>query len=116
MAAGAKRAEGADKPYDQCDGRPPGGPDQNTESLLLALSLSPEVEDGDPLALSVFLSRFTSRQRDYVGFAMFRPDGHSVASVLDGKAYFVPEETIRTRNYFQKTGPEDGFPSVKLFL
>ena len=76
---------------------------RSTESLLLALSLSPEVEDGDPLALSVFLSRFTSRQRDYVGFAMFRPDGHSVASVLDGKAYFVPEETIRTRNYFQRT-------------
>lgn len=88
---------------------------RSTESLLLALSLSPEVEDGDPLALSVFLSRFTSRQRDYVGFAMFRPDGHSVASVLDGKAYFVPEETIRTRNYFQKTAARGRFSIGETF-
>ena len=48
-------------------------------------------------------------EEDYVGVALFRPDGSSVAGVLNGKTHVVPAETIRKQQYFIQALARRGF-------
>lgn len=88
---------------------------RSTESLLLALSLSPEVEDGDPLALSSFHVSppgrgIMSALRCSVLTGTASPASLTARRILYRKRPYVPAIIFRRRR------PEDGFPSVKLFL
>ena len=74
----------------------------STESLLLALSLSPEVRQGNSDRLFSYLSLFDDYQQDYAGFALFRMDGSSVVSFLAGMPRELPREVILARKYFSR--------------
>ena len=88
---------------------------RGTESLLLALSLAPLVRHGDPDKVFPFLVRFDQVQQDYTGIALFRLDGSSVVSLLNGKVRSVAQEIIQKRPYFQQGVAQNGF-SVGLSL
>lgn len=82
---------------------------QGSESRLKALSFTPIIQRGDPEEVFPFLVLFNQLEEDYVGVALFRPDGSSVAGVLNGKTHVVPAETIRKQQYFIQALARRGF-------
>lgn len=73
----------------------------STRLLLFALSLSPTIREEKPLKIERFLSQFEQGQPDYAGFAVLRPDGTTIAGVLDGRRRELPQQTIFDRPYFR---------------
>ena len=82
---------------------------RGSESRLKALSFTPIIQRGDPEEVFPFLVLFNQLEEDYVGVALFRPDGSGVAGVLNGKAHVVPAETIRKQQYFIQALARRGF-------
>ena len=82
---------------------------RGSESRLKALSFTPIIQRGDPEEVFPFLVLFNQLEEDYVGVALFRPDGSSVAGVLNGKTHVVPAETIRKQQYFIQALARRGF-------
>lgn len=72
---------------------------RGSESLLKALSLAPAIRRGNPDEVFPFFVLFDQLEDDYLGIALFRPDGSSVAGVSNGKAHTVPAEIIQKRQY-----------------
>lgn len=81
----------------------------STKLLLFALSLSPTIQEEKPDKLNTFLSRFEQRQPDYAGFALFRPDGSAIASVLDGRRHDIPRQVVQEHPYFREALSRDTF-------
>lgn len=84
---------------------------RGTESLLLALSLAPVIQEGNPDRVFPYLVRFDIVQYDYLGIAQIRPDGTTVASMLDGRVSSVDTNLIRSRRYF-----EDGLKRKAFYI
>jgi len=86
--------------YGQGIGGPSDGAHPRLGIPLKALSFTPTIQGGDPEEVFPFLVLFNQLEEDYVGVALLRPDGSSVAGVLNGKTHVVPAETIRKQQYF----------------
>ncbi len=75
-----------------------------TRTLLTTLALNPFVQTGSPAELTDFFVTLNKNQPDYAGFALFKPDGGTIAFVLGGKPNNpIAPEIIREREYFQRT-------------
>lgn len=81
----------------------------STESLLLAVSLSPAVQTKDAPAVYRFLERLDTHQPLYDGFAVFDASGDTLAGVYDGLPRMRPAENIRSREYFTQSLVREGF-------
>lgn len=82
----------------------------NTEILLRTLVNVPVIVQGDTAKIRAFLKKLDVEQPDFAGFALFRPDGSSVVSTLNGQDNTPPEaDIIRTRQYFTLAINKQGF-------
>ncbi len=82
---------------------------RGAESLLLALSSSPAIRHGNSKKIFSFLIHFNLIQQDYAGVALFRTDGSSLFSILDGKPRVLSRDTALHRAYFQQGLSSSGF-------
>lgn len=75
-----------------------------TRTLLTTLALNPFLQTASPAELTDFFVKLNKNQPDYAGFALFKPNGDTIAFVLDGKSYNpIAPEIIREREYFRRT-------------
>lgn len=82
----------------------------NTEILLRTLVNVPIIVQGNVKQINTFLKTLDVQQPDFAGFALFRPDGSSLVSTLEGQENTVPEaDVIRTRQYFTLALQKQGF-------
>ncbi len=81
-----------------------------TRTLLTTLALNPYLHHASPKELTDFFEKLNKNQPDYAGFALFKPNGETLAFVLGGKSYTpIAPEIIRERGYFQETLQKKGF-------
>lgn len=82
----------------------------NTEVLLRTLVTTPVIIQGNTARVTEFLKTLDVKQPDFVGFALFRPDGTSVVSTINGEEISTADpQTIRARDYFQLALQRKGF-------
>ena len=74
-----------------------------TEVLLQTLAQTPAVRDGASERLADFMRRLDIAQPDYLGFAVFDPEGQALVAVAGGQNFMAqPADQVREHRYFRR--------------